>query len=62
MSTSSEGRGGDQSPPANENHTAQDITGEGETGEAETGTLAGTSSEKTGTSEESVAETEKKIA
>ena len=39
----------------NENHTARDITGEAEMGEAKTGTLAGTSTEKTGTSEESVA-------
>jgi hypothetical protein len=39
-------RGGDETPPSNENHTAQDITGEGETGEAKTGTLAGTSSGK----------------
>jgi hypothetical protein len=55
-------RGGDETPPSNENHTAQDITGEAETGEAKTGTLAGTSTEETGTSEESVAEAEKKTA
>ncbi|MGD0836885.1 MAG: tyrosine-type recombinase/integrase [Polyangia bacterium] len=55
-------RGEDETPPSNENHTAQDITGEAETGEAKTGTLAGTSSEKTGTSEKSVAEAEKKTA
>jgi integrase len=55
-------RGGDETPPSNENHIAQDITGEAETGEAKTGTLAGTSTEKTGSSEESVAEGEKKTA
>ena len=40
-------RGGGESPPTNESQAAAGITG---TGEAATGTLAGTSSEKAGTS------------
>ena len=40
-------RGGEETPPTNENHAAAGITG---TIEAATGTLAGTSSEKAGTS------------
>ena len=50
-------RGGDETPPSNENLTAQDITGM-----AETGTLADTSTEKAGSSEESVAKLEQKTA
>ena len=52
----------DKTPPANENYVTRDIEAAAKTGEAKTGTLAGTSSKKTGTSEESVAETKKKTA